>query len=117
MRQNITIALEYIQAWLQGHGAVALYNLMEDTATAEISRAQLWQWVHQKGAVLADGRSITIQLFREMVVQELEKIAIEYGDARFDVEMFELARALLDELVINEHFEEFLTLPAYKYLR
>lgn len=109
LRQNISVCLQYIEAWLRGQGAVALFNLMEDAATAEISRAQLWQWIHH-AATLSDGRVIDIALFKAIAIEELQKIPSD------DTSKFELAHKILDALVVKEQFEEFLTLPAYKYI-
>ena len=114
MRQNIDVALQYIESWLRGVGAVAIYNLMEDTATAEISRAQLWQWVHSPNGKLDDGRKINLELFRSMMDEELEKIKKLYGDKAFTTGKFEEAKLLLDQLVSAKDFPEFLTLAAYQ---
>ncbi len=100
LHQNITVATEYIDFWLKGFGAVALFNLMEDAATAEIARAQIWQWIHH-GAKTQDGRPITIELFRSIAQEILPE---------------SLASKLLDTLVTQESFEEFLTLKAYNHL-
>ncbi|MBS3933725.1 MAG: malate synthase A [Truepera sp.] len=105
VRNNISVALQYLNAWLLGTGAVAIFNLMEDTATAEISRAQLWQWIKNK-ATLDDGRTVTAELYQELRDDELGKLE---GGGRLDE-----ARALLDELVLSEGFVEFLTLLAYE---
>ena len=109
VRNNISIALQYLSAWLQGSGAVAIFNLMEDAATAEISRAQLWQWVHN-GATLNDGRVVDIALYATLRDTEIEKLggrsAGRFGDAV----------DLLDALVEDETFADFLTLGAYARL-
>ena len=116
LRQNISVALQYLESWLRGTGAVAIFNLMEDTATAEISRAQIWQWVHHPHATLIDGRMITVDLFRSMLPEELAKIRILYGDVYYDSSKFDLATRLFDKLVTDDDFADFLTLPAYDYL-
>ena len=108
LRQNISICLQYLQAWLDGQGAVALFNLMEDAATAEISRAQIWQWIHQSKAKLPDGRPITPELYQLFALEECEKMP--------KTDKSELAKKILDKLVCNEQFEEFFTLLAYPYL-
>jgi malate synthase len=108
-RHNVSVALQYIDAWLQGNGAVAIYNLMEDTATAEISRAQLWQWVHN-GAPLADGRAFGPELYRQIRGQEVEKLGGE-GKGRLRD-----AAEILDDLVLSRDFSPFLTLKAYPRL-
>jgi malate synthase len=115
LRHNISVALQYIEAWLRGNGAVAIYNLMEDTATAEISRSQVWQAIHHK-AQLADGRPVTMELYRKLVPQELEKIRGMWGEKNFKESRIELARQLFDELVTDDGFADFLTLRAYEYL-
>ncbi|MFL6192664.1 MAG: malate synthase A [Thermoanaerobaculia bacterium] len=108
VRSNIAIALTYLDAWLQGQGAVGIRNLMEDTATAEISRAQLWQWIWN-GAVLDDGRKLTPELYREIRDQELEAIGSGQGRVKEAAE-------ILDHLVLNRDFVPFLTVEAYRQL-
>lgn len=115
LRQNISVCLQYIEAWLRGQGAVALFNLMEDAATAEISRAQIWQWISSR-AQLDDERLIDIKLYQTFAEEELQKIQANYTEEVFQAHRFALAKELLDALVTNEHFEEFLTIGAYKYL-
>ncbi len=107
VRNNINVGIQYMERWLAGVGAVAIHNLMEDAATAEISRAQLWQWVH-RGAVLEDGRKMNAVLFGQLYTDELNKLgeAARYGKAA----------ALFQQLVESPRFEEFLTLPAYDRL-
>lgn len=109
VRGNISVALQYINAWLNGTGAAAINNLMEDAATAEIARAQLWQWIHHNGQ-FEDGKSITSDLFQTLHKEELEQLG---GDS---VQRFGDASELLDHLVLNDEFIEFLTLPALRYL-
>ncbi|HEX7975002.1 MAG TPA: malate synthase A [Anaerolineales bacterium] len=116
LRQNISVALQYLEAWLRGSGAVAIFNLMEDTATAEISRAQVWQWVHHPEARLADGRAVTVELYRRLAQEELEKIRKMYGEELFASGKFETARQLFDQLATADGFIEFLTLVAYDQL-
>ncbi|MGH1387631.1 malate synthase A [Kordia sp.] len=115
IRKNINVGLLYTEAWLRGYGAVALYNLMEDAATAEISRTQLWQWLKNE-VKLEDGRKFTIELYIELFDDEIEKIITEIGEVNIRNSKFELAIELFDKLVLTEKFEEFLTLPAYKYI-
>ena len=114
LRKNISVGIQYLEAWLGGLGCVPLYNLMEDAATAEISRAQLWQWVHQPNGVLDDGRKITMELVRELIPQELAKAKTEVGAERYENGHFEQATALFDSLIAKDEFVEFLTLPAYQ---
>jgi malate synthase len=106
-RANVSVALQYLNSWLGGNGAAAINNLMEDVATAEISRAQLWQWIHA-GATLDDGRPITGALYEQVRDEELNTLG---GGGRYPD-----AAAILDGLVLNPQFTEFLTLPAYAYL-
>lgn len=107
VRNNISVGLQYTAAWLGGSGAVAIFNLMEDAATAEISRSQLWQWV-RKGAELGDGRMVTPELYQQLKGEELAKLG--------DLPHLKEATALLDSLVLQPEFKEFLTLPAYEQL-
>ena len=109
VRNGVSVVLQYLNAWLQGNGAVAIYNLMEDVATAEISRAQLWQWVHN-GAMLNDGRTVDLALYEAIRDEELERLG---GRA---AERFADAVELLDGLVASKTFVEFLTLGAYERL-
>ncbi|HEX3556290.1 MAG TPA: malate synthase A [Thermoanaerobaculia bacterium] len=109
VRANVGIALQYLDAWLQGQGAVGIHNLMEDTATAEISRVQLWQWIWNE-AVLDDGRQLTQDLYRQIRDQEVAALGgAGQGRLRDAIE-------ILDGLILNEELEPFLTIPAYQYL-
>src|SRR5437899_4019385 len=116
LRNNIRVGIQYLEAWLGGLGCVPLYNLMEDAATAEISRSKVWQWVHHARGMLEDGRKVDLPLVRQFVQEELERIRQERGDARFDGGHFQEATRLFDELVGSESLEEFLTLKAYESL-
>ncbi len=113
---NIDVALQYLESWLGGVGCVPIYNLMEDAATAEISRSQLWQWLHNPLARLADGRPITPDLYRALLPTALERVRQAVGAERFVTGRFQEAAALLDQLVLNDEFTDFLTLPAYQHL-
>jgi malate synthase len=115
VRKNINVGILYIESWLMGVGAAALYNLMEDAATAEISRTQIWQWLKNK-AQLEDGRTLTRDLVLSWQEEELVKIKNYVGEERFKYGKFRLATELFDELIFNEDFEEFLTFKAYEYL-
>ncbi|MCC6410217.1 MAG: malate synthase A [Saprospiraceae bacterium] len=115
VRQNINVGLLYVESWLRGQGCVALYNLMEDAATAEISRTQLWQWLHH-GVRLADGRFLTVELYQDLKTQEIEKIRGLMGEDTYKKDRFDDAEALFDRLILDPHFEEFLTLPAYQLI-
>ena len=115
-RLNINVGILYLAAWLSGTGAAAIYNLMEDAATAEISRAQIWQWLHHDRVQLEDGRKFTLALYRSLFESELEKIAQMVGPETFEEGPYRKAAEIFDALVTQETFEEFLTLPAYKEL-
>jgi malate synthase len=110
LRNNISVGVQYIESWLRGNGAVAINNLMEDAATAEISRAQVWQWLHHKSAALDDGRKIDLALYKKLLEEEASKIKDS------DTPTFKTAAKLFDELVTAETFKEFLTIPAYQCL-
>ena len=112
---NIDVGMQYLEAWLGGNGCVPIYNLMEDAATAEISRTQVWQWVRH-GARLNDGRTIDAALVHRTIPQQLEKIRGLLGAARFDSGNFERAAKLFGEMSVTEEFPEFLTIPAYEFL-
>jgi malate synthase len=115
LRENIRVGVQYIEAWLRGRGAVPLYNLMEDAATAEISRAQIWQWLRLK-AKLADGRIVTPDLFRATLADEMEKVRAAVGEKAFLGGRFDEAIRLFAEMSLSPTFEEFLTLPAYRLI-
>lgn len=115
LRWNLKVGIQYLEAWLGGNGCVPLYNLMEDAATAEISRAQVWQWLHHN-ARLEDGRTIDQPLFEQFLTEEMQTIRQELGDERFENGHFETASRLFAEMILRDEFTEFLTLPAYEYL-
>jgi malate synthase len=117
LRSNVNVGIQYISSWLRGNGAAGIYGLMEDAATAEIARGQVWQWIHH-GAQLDDGRTITPDLVRELETAELEKIREEIGDDDwFHSEgRPDLSRELLESVALSDEFVEFLTLPAYEEL-
>ncbi len=115
LRQNIAVGIGYLESWLRGVGCVPLFNLMEDAATAEISRAQLWQWVHHK-ARLNDGRAVTRELCLQVIDEELAKFRQSVGEGPFGNGRYEEAANLLRELIQSGRFVEFLTLPAYDRL-
>ena len=112
---NIDVGIQYLEAWLGGNGCVPIYNLMEDAATAEISRAQIWQWAHH-GARLNDGRLIDAEMVRRTVPQQLEKIRNLVGAARFDGGHFPRAAKMFEEMSVSDQFDDFLTIPAYEFL-
>jgi len=118
LRNDVNVGIQYISSWLRGNGAAGIYGLMEDAATAEISRAQVWQWIRH-GATLDEGRAVTPELVRELALDELERIRGEIGDD----EWFEtqgrpdLSRSLFERVALSgDEFVEFLTLPAYEEL-
>ncbi|TXD34922.1 malate synthase A [Lujinxingia vulgaris] len=116
LRTNINVGLQYIAWWMQGLGAVALYNLMEDAATAEISRSQIWQWLHRPDVVLDDGRRVDRELYERLVDEELMAIREAMGSERYEALPFERARQIFDEVATSEDFPEFFTLVAYETL-
>lgn len=111
-RNNIDVSIQYIEAWLRGSGCVPIYNLMEDAATAEISRAQVWQWLHN-GAKLDDGTVIDLALFNQTVAQAVEQIKALVGEEKFNAGKYKEATAMFVELATAAEFSEFLTLNAY----
>jgi malate synthase len=115
VRNNVAAALRYLAAWLGGRGAVPINNLMEDAATAEIARAQLWQWIRYPDGRLEDGRDITAELFRQVLRDELDAAATETTDDRHRVHLHSAAK-LLAEVVEDAQFVPFITLPAYDLL-
>lgn len=116
LRLNINVGILYIESWLQGNGAAAIYNLMEDTATAEISRAQIWQWIHHPTATLEDGRKVSVEMYRAMAPEELEKIKGLFGEKLYQTRKFGLATKIMEDLSCSKDFTDFLTLAAYQYL-
>src|SRR5688572_30103941 len=117
LRSNVNVGIQYISSWLRGNGAAGIYGLMEDAATAEIARGQVWQWIRHE-ATLDDGRTITPDLVRELATSELERIRSEIGDDEwFEKEgRPDLSRSLFEKVALSEEFIEFLTLPAYEEL-
>jgi malate synthase len=115
LRHNIRVGIQYLEAWLGGQGAVPIYNLMEDAATAEISRTQIWQWLKHR-ASLDDGTPVTRELVAQRVEEEYARVRQEVGAARFDRGHFPEARKLFEQVATSEDFEEFLTIPAYDVL-
>jgi malate synthase len=112
LRMNINIGIQYLGSWLAGNGCVPVFNLMEDAATAEISRAQIWQWIRSPKGVLDDGRKVTVAMFRTMLPEELQKVRAILGEA-YDDGKYEEAAELFDEITTSDDFVEFLTLPGY----
>lgn len=114
LRDNIRIAVQYMVAWLGGNGCVPINHLMEDAATAEISRAQIWQWVHHETGVLDEGRNVTYALFRSLLAEELDDIRNTVGADLFSKAKFERAAQLLDQITAQDEFVPFLTSVAYQ---
>jgi len=115
VRTNINVGVQYLGAWLAGVGCVPIRNLMEDAATAEISRSQLWQWIHNDKGVLDDGRKIDVPMFRKLLAEEMDVIKQELGPA-YDQGRYEEAARLFDEISTADTLVDFLTLPAYRMI-
>src|SRR6266568_1711855 len=113
LRTNVSVGIQYIASWLRGTGAAAINNLMEDAATAEISRSQVWQWIHH-GVPLAEGPRVTAGLVRDIEREELEKIKAAVGDDAFSKGRYDDAREIFDGVALSKEFQEFLTIPAYE---
>lgn len=116
LRTNISVGVQYIAAWLNGAGAVPINNLMEDAATAEICRSQIWQWIRRPQGVLDDGRKVTIELFQQMLGEELARIKANVGQGKFAAGSYEHAAQLFESLTTSDEFVEFLTVPGYQQL-
>jgi malate synthase len=115
LRENIRVGVQYIEAWLRGRGAVPLNNLMEDAATAEISRAQVWQWLHF-GVKLADGTKVDAALLERLITEEMQRVRNEVGAHAYDRGRFKEAVKLFHDLSVSREFEDFLTVPALQLL-
>jgi malate synthase len=111
LRNNISVGIQYLGAWLAGNGCVPVFNLMEDAATAEISRSQIWQWIRSPKGVLEDGRKVTLSLVREILGEELAKVKVAGAEGKLDE-----AAALFEKLTADDTYVEFLTLPAYRQI-
>jgi malate synthase len=114
LRSNVSVSIQYMAAWLNGLGCVPINNLMEDAATAEISRAQIWQWIKHPGGKLEDGRKVTAELFRAITREELDKLKAQVGDQAYVSGKYEHAAELIDKITTGPDFETFITLPAYQ---
>ena len=115
LRWNIDVGLQYLGAWLKGNGCVPIYNLMEDAATCEICRTQVWQWVKHE-AKLSNGRTVTPQLVRQAIAEELEKLHQQFGVERLDSSGFKTAAQIFESMMTSADFPEFLTLVAYDHI-
>ena len=116
LRNNVSAALHYMASWLSGNGCVPINNLMEDAATAEIARAQLWQWVHYPAGVLNDGRNVTVELVQQVIGEELDKIRAGMGDEAYNGSQYALAAKLMEQISTQDEFAEFLTSVAYEHI-
>ncbi|MBX9807229.1 MAG: malate synthase A, partial [Flavobacteriaceae bacterium] len=115
IRKNINVSILYLASWLNGQGAAAIHNLMEDAATAEISRSQLWQWLENK-VTLDNGKVLTEEFYNQLAMEEFEKIKNYVGVKNYENGKYKLAEQLLNILVVNQNFIDFLTIPGYKYI-
>jgi len=115
MRANIRVAVQYIEAWISGNGCVPIYGLMEDAATAEISRTSIWQWIHHE-KTLSNGKPVTKALFRQMLAEEMLVIQEELGEHRFSSGRFNDAARLMEQITTSDELIDFLTLPGYRLL-
>jgi malate synthase len=116
LRNNISVGIQYIGAWLAGNGCVPVFNLMEDAATAEISRSQIWQWIRSPKGVLDDGRKVTVELFRELLPQELARVKALVGPEGWEQGRYEEAAWFFAQMIASDDYVEFLTLPGYERL-
>ena len=116
LRTNVRVGVQYLEAWLSGNGCVPLYNLMEDAATAEISRAQIWQWIRHPKGVLDDGRKVTLEMFHQILQEEMTALRKRFGEARYRLGKYLQASQLFDEIISDDELDEFLTLRAYEQL-
>jgi malate synthase len=116
LRSNISIGIQYLGAWLAGNGCVPVFNLMEDAATAEISRSQIWQWIRSPKGVLEDGRKVTRELVRRLLPEELARVRALLGAEGWAAGRYEEAATLFERLVTSEDYAEFLTLAGYEGL-
>jgi len=113
LRNNVSVGIQYLGAWLAGNGCVPVFNLMEDVATAEISRSQVWQWIRSPKGVLDDGRKVTADLFRSILAEELPRVRDLLGEAAWAAGRYEEGSRLFERITTSERYPEFLTLPAY----
>jgi len=116
LRNNISVGIQYLGAWLAGNGCVPVFNLMEDAATAEISRSQIWQWIRSPKGVFPDGRKVTKELVRKLLVEELPKVKVHLGEGAWQAGKYEDGAKLFEKIILDDHYVEFLTLPAYQLI-
>ncbi len=112
LRNNISVGIQYLGAWLAGNGCVPVFNLMEDAATAEISRSQIWQWIRSEKGKLDDGRKVSADLFRKLLAEELPKVRTHLGEDAWKAGKYEAGARLFEQITTGDYVE-FLTLPAY----
>jgi malate synthase len=115
LRMNVDVGIHYLESWLRGDGCVPILNLMEDAATAEISRTQVWQWMHH-GAQLSNGQKISAPMIRDTIKNQLAQIRSNTGDERYDKSKFPQAAQLFERMTVSGECKDFLTLEAYRYL-
>ena len=115
LRLNVDVGIQYLESWLRGNGCVPIYNLMEDAATAEISRTQVWQWMHH-GAQLSNGQKIAAPMIRDTIKTQLDQIRTSLGEERYEKSKFPQAAQLFELMMVNPECKDFLTLEAYRYL-
>lgn len=116
VRTNINVGIRYLESWLRGVGCVPIFNLMEDAATAEISRTQIWQWIKHPTGKLSDGRKLTVELFHQFLKEEVDKIKADIGEEAFKKGQYKRAAEMFDKLSTSDELVDFLTLPAYDEL-
>jgi malate synthase len=116
LRTNVDVGIRYIESWLRGNGAAAIHNLMEDAATAEISRSQVWQWVHNDVTLADTGEEVTPDLVRSVADEVMGEIRAEVGDEAYEAGLWSSARRLFEQVALADDFVDFLTLPAYDLL-
>ncbi len=116
LRNNISVGIQYLGAWLAGNGCVPVFNLMEDAATAEISRSQIWQWMRSPKGKLDDGRKVTKELFQALLAEELPKVKTYLGEAGWKAGKYEAGAKLFEKITTDDRYVEFLTLPAYDFV-
>jgi malate synthase len=115
LRNNLSVGIQYLGAWLAGNGCVPVFNLMEDAATAEISRSQIWQWIRSPKGVLDDGRKVTAGMVKALVAEELPKVKVYLGDTAWAAGRYPEAAAMFEQMCTGD-YNEFLTLPAYELI-
>ncbi|MFN5079266.1 MAG: malate synthase A, partial [Burkholderiales bacterium] len=115
LRNNISVGIQYLGSWLGGNGCVPIFNLMEDAATAEISRSQVWQWLRSPKGKLDDGRKVDAALVKQLIAEEMPKIRAAMGDMAFEATYVRAAQ-IFEQMSTSQDFTEFLTLPLYEAL-